>query len=83
MPSHVPQLPSQQSVFEVHAAPSGWPDTPPHVWSHVPHDAPLQQLLSDVHVSPVMPVGPPQVPSHPHVAPPQQSLLVVHAPPCP
>jgi hypothetical protein len=47
----------------------------------VPQLAPLQQLLSDVHESPLMPVGPPHVPSHPQVAPLQQSLLVVHAPP--
>jgi hypothetical protein len=47
----------------------------------VPHDAPLQHWLFDVHASPVKPVGPPQVPSHPQAAPPQQSLLVVHAPP--
>jgi hypothetical protein len=47
----------------------------------VPHVAPLQQLLSEEHMSPVMPVAPPQVPSHPQVTPLQQSLFVVHAPP--
>jgi hypothetical protein len=47
----------------------------------VPQLAPLQQLLSDEHESPLMPVGPPQVPSHPQVTPLQQSLLVVHPPP--
>lgn len=53
------------------------------MWSHVPHDAPLQQSLSDVHESPLMPVAPPHVPSHPQVTPPQQSLSAAHPPPCP
>jgi hypothetical protein len=50
---------------------------------HVPQLAPLQHWLLVVHEAPVMPVGPPQVPSHPQATPLQQSLLVVHKPPGP
>jgi hypothetical protein len=48
---------------------------PPHVLSHVPHDAPLQQSPSLAHVAPI--------PAHPHVpfahVPLQQSPSTVQA----
>ena len=51
MPSHVPQLPLQQSASWLQVVPSCAPEALPHVPSHVPQ-LPLQQSESCPHPSP-------------------------------
>jgi hypothetical protein len=81
VPSHVPQVPSQQSESWPQPAPSCPPDAPPQVPSHVPQ-LPLQHSESWLQLVPSCePDALPHVPSHVPQLPLQQSESCPHPSP--